>query len=244
MSFPVIQGADTQSGTQASNSTSWTGTYPTNLVSGDLILLFLAADGGGQITTPMTGWAITTATQTNVSLSIGARLSDGTETGNFTIPITASEQGAWRCFRITNWAGSITTGFTNFDVSGQSLGSVSVNSKATGTNNLPNPPNLTQGTAEDRLWFAVCGVDTSRTISVYPLAGDNTADVSGGSTGATLGLCTTTSNSASLDPSTFTISANDDWIATTVLVRPVSTSPPVEALIHTHEVAVMRSSLW
>jgi len=52
VAFPIIQTADTKTGHVTANSTSWTLTYPTNLVSGDLILAFVATDGDPSMTFP------------------------------------------------------------------------------------------------------------------------------------------------------------------------------------------------
>jgi hypothetical protein len=138
----------------------------------------------------------------------------------------ASEQGAWRIFRITGWYGGTISGVTGtpFDLDGLATAS------ASGVSSTPDPPNLDPAnwTTEDTLWLAACGVDTSRTISVYPLANNNTADVSGGAGGATLGLCTLNDAVSSKNPGTFTISTSDDWCAFTVAIRPAgaAVAPP------------------
>jgi len=223
MAFPTIQTADTKNGTVASNSASWTITYPTNLASGDLILLFLGADGAGAITTMPAGWIASGFQLGAVSISIAKKISNGTETGTFTTNLAGSEQGGWRCFRITGWEGTIGTTFDGSATDGAVTGP---GSPGGGASQFPDPPDLDPANwgTEETLWFATCGVDTSRTISVYPLASNNSADVSGGSTGATLGVCSTNSAVGSLNPGTFTISASDDWGALTVAVRPAAAS--------------------
>lgn len=225
MAFPTIQTADTKNGTQTSNSNSWTLTYPTNIAAGDLLVAFVATDGNPTFTWPDAGaaqgqWSQQALTGSMVpspgavTLNCARRWCSGSETGTFALGLSASEQGAWRIFRISaaTWIGganNITT--TDGD-------------SATGTTANPDPPNLdpTSWATEDTLWFAACALDTSRTISVYPLPDLNTADVSGGSTGATLGVCTTNSATSSLNPGTFTISASDDWAAITFAVRPAT----------------------
>jgi hypothetical protein len=229
MAFPTVVDADTKNGTVTSNATDWVMTYPTNLVSGDLILAFIGSDGNSVGPTAIPGgWVEKVRGGSNGanSLLTLAKISDGTETGNFTVTLSASEQGGWRVFRITGWfGGSLGTTQGNdadgFRMVATITGSPSAN---------PDPPanNPANWDVEDTLWFAVCSLDTSRTISVYPLADRNTADVSGGSTGATLGVCSTTSTVASLDPGTFTISASDDWAAMTVAVRPAAAAAATE----------------
>lgn len=222
MAFPTISDADTTSGTVASNSTSWTLTYPANIAAGDLLLLMLASDGGGQPS--ITGWSVQNGGVGNggaVSLNVQAKVGVGTETGTFTATISSTEQGAWRIFRIpaATWFGGLPSGVTSHDGTGFDL-----TAGASGATANPDPDVLDPGTwgTEDTLWIATCAIDTSRTISAYPLAGRNTADVSGGAGGATLGVCTTTSTVASLDPGTFTASASDDWGALTIGIRPAA----------------------
>jgi len=223
MAFPQISpdnATETPRGTVTSNSTSWTLTYPSNLVSGDLILALVASDGTNSYTFPA-GFvnASLTGGGSACELASAKKLSDGTESGNFTLTLANSEQGAWRCFRITGWEGTLGTTFFNASDAG-----AVVRAGTGATDQNPNPPSLNplNWDVEDTLWFAVCAVDTSRTISVWPLADRNTSDVSGGAGGATLGICTTTSAVASLDPGTFTISNSDDWAAATIAVRPAA----------------------
>jgi len=219
--FPTISDADTKSGTVTSNSTSWTITYPTNVAAGDLLLLFFAIDGVQFATLPV-GWVGVAGDGggSAITLEVDAKVAVGTETGTFTATISGSEQGAWRCFRIpaASWFGGT--------ISGPNSNGFSV-AIGPGTSSTPDPPNLDPANwaTEDTLWIVACALDTSRTISAYPLVSRNTADVSGGSTGATLGMCTTTSTVGSLDPGTFTASASDDWGAATVAVRPAGGAP-------------------
>lgn len=226
MAYAQIVDADTKNGVVSSNSASWTLTYPTNLVSGDLILGLAGIDGttgSSSIGFQASGFAVSRATQAGaVSLHAYAKISDGTETGTFAATLNASESGGWRIFRITGWFGSgiiASAGSgTQIDANGMSMLS------AIASSSNPNPPALDPANwaTEDVLWIAACALDTSRTISVYPLAGRNTADNSGGSGGATLGICTSESAVGSLDPGTFTISASDDWVAATIAIRPAA----------------------
>jgi hypothetical protein len=220
MAFPVVHTADTQSGTVTSNSTSWTITWPTNIGNGDLILFFVSVDG----TFPPTGGGWTQFVNVTISsganiLGLGKRKANGTETGTFTLTM-ASEQGAWRIFRITNWEGTLGTVFSN----SANSGAVVAPSANTGTDAAPDPPSVdpSNWATEETLWLAICGVNTSRTISVFPFADLQTADVSGGAGGATLGVCMSSDVVGSNDPGAFTISAADDWLAASVAIRPAA----------------------
>lgn len=222
MAFPTIADADTTSGEQASNSSSWTLTYPGNIAAGDLLILIAAIDGGPTATLPA-GWTRIGFPEGAVVLQAAKKKADGSESGTFTMTLSASEQGAWRIFRIpaATWEGTLGTE-TFFGNDANSGGAAAVGTF--GTSSTPNPPSLDPATwaTEDTLWIAACAVDTSRTISGYPsnVTDRQTVQVSGGSNGATLGVATVESASASLDPDTFAISASDDWAVVTIAIRP------------------------
>jgi hypothetical protein len=214
VAFPTVVDADTQNGTQTSNSSSWTFTYPTNLASGDLILCFAAADGGGFIVSTTQSFSIyCCANGTGVGLSVLAKVSDGTETGNFTVTMSANEQGGWRAIRIpaASWFGSGLPADNNningVTISGNGLALAGVGPTVSAN---PNPPSLNPANwdIEDTLWFALMAADTSRTVSAFPTTWTNTfSDVSGGAGGATLAGARIQNNvAAAVDPGTFTIS--------------------------------------
>lgn len=222
MAFPQIVDADTQNNVVTTNSTSWSLTYPTNLAAGDLILGFIATDGAPTVSMSDGGMLVGAASNaTAVTVRAFKKIADGTETGSFTATLGASEQGGWRIFRITDWEGTIGTAFSNLAATGSVAYAITTGGGSSAT---PDPPALDplNWATEDTLWIAICGIDTSRTISAYPLTDRNTADVSGGSNGATLGVCTSNQTVGSLDPSTFTASASDDWGACTIAVRPAA----------------------
>ncbi len=229
MAFPAVQTADTENGTVTSNSSSWTITYPTNIASGDLLLAFFGADGNGANIPTATGWSpIMSASATAASVGVLGKIAAGTETGTFTATMAASEQGGWRVFRITGWFGSgLNSGLAVHDGTG-----IDFSDPVTGASQNPDPGacNPANWDVEDTLWIACCGVDTSRTISVYPLPDLNTADVSGGAGGATLGICMDDLAQASLDAGTFTISTSDDWAALTIAVRPAAAATPASLI--------------
>lgn len=220
MAFPTIATADTKNGTVTSNSTSWTLTYPTNIAADNLLLAFVATDGdnSGGWTWPA-GWEKVglAGFGANVTLIAAKKKATGSETGNFTVTMGASEQGGWRVFRITGWEGTLG------DFVG-TPGAVDAGGGAAANDANPNPGSLNPGgwDVEDTLWFAVCACDNSRTISAYPLANNQSSDNSGGAGGATLGICTLNDAVASKDPGTFTTNTGDDWAAETFAVRPAA----------------------
>jgi hypothetical protein len=226
MAFPQIVDADTKSDVVTSNSNSWSLTYPTNLVSGDLILAFAAIDADPRPVTWPSGFVDGTVTQGAVTIVKGKKVSDGTETGTLTLGLTTSEQGGWRVFRISGWEGTLGTTFDNASTTGAVTRGSTVGTSASPNPNDHDPINWG---VEDTLWILALAVDTSRTVSVYPLPDRNTSNVSGGAGGATLAICTDDLTQSSLNATDFTISASDDWAVSVVPVRPAaaasSTSP-------------------
>ena len=221
--FPQVITQDTKVGTVTSNSSSWTLTYPTNLQSGDLILAFVASDGSYASATWPAGWVAAATGSGANTIYFAKKKSDGTETGTFTLGLSGSEQGSWRIFRIVGWEGTLgsTWGQTG------DIGAVAGAASNTGSpSTTPDPPVLNPSTwdVENTLWAAACSIDTSRAITGYPsgMADYRTADVSGGSGGATLGIAMQQSAVASLDPGTFTIGTSDDWATATIAIRPAA----------------------
>lgn len=215
MGFPTVADADTKNGTVTSNSTSWTVTYPTNIAANDALILFLGMDGNNVVPSA-TGFE-----QLGIVVSPGAvtlaalvKKAAGTETGTFTVTLSASEQGGWRIFRIP------AASYASAGSIGAAINSSTGATATSGTTPDPDSLDPLSWDVEDTLWFAAMAADTSRTVSDYPDNYTNTAaDVSGGSGGATLATARRELRAASEDPNTFTISASDDWAAFTVGVR-------------------------
>lgn len=226
MAVPAIATADTKFGTVISNSTSWTVTWPTNIAAGDLIILCVAADGNPTVT-PAGVWSrsnVSIPSGNAVSCSYFAKKAAGTETGTFTVSLSATEQGAWRIFRIpaAQWFGDAgANGW--FDALADDW-------VWAGTASPINPGVINPGywDVEDMLIISALAIDTSRTISTYPTNMPNlrTADVSGGSTGATLAVAMANVTGASqFDSDAWTPSASDDWAHLYIVVRGVAAGP-------------------
>jgi hypothetical protein len=221
MVFPLVSDADTQSGTVTSDSSSWTLTYPTNLANGDLILAFMALDNDGSVLNPSlpAGWISDTSELVGLSALVAKRKSDGTESGTFSVGLDSAQQGAWRIFRITGWEGTLGTAAGNVTASGAVVDTVGPDGTSTAPDpNLLNPANWV---TEDTLWFASAAAAASPAFTVFPTSYTNTSsDVSGGASGASLGIARRENATSSENPSAFTIDASvvhQEW---TVAVRP------------------------
>jgi hypothetical protein len=226
--FPAVQDADTQSGLVSVDSSSWTLTYPTNLQNGDLILLVAATDDIGTPVTLPADW-VSNAWVNGISLThiVGKKKSDGTETGNFTLTLNAVQQGCWRVLRITDWEGTLGTTFD--DTNATTNGSVT-RTAAEGASTTPNPPLLNPSNwgSADTLWIVAGFADNGdSTFTGFPTNYTNTsAQESGGASGAALGVARRAFAAESEDPGDFTIDLSEQWITTTIAIRPGAVSPP------------------
>lgn len=227
--FPQV--AEVTSGTQTTNSSDWDLTYPSGLEEGDLILAFLAVDGSEASTPDFSdsGWHRRMRNPLEVGIIAAAKISDGTETGTFTVTHGANEQGAWRVYRITGWFGSglwadsatNDAGFVSINGTGIALAIVDYNGTPSTTPSFSGGLNPSQWGVEKTLWIAAMAADASPTISAFPTNYTNTsADVSGGSAGATLGLARRESEASSETPGAYTISASEQWATFLVAIRP------------------------
>lgn len=224
MAFPVIQTADTKNGTVTTGggSSTWTLTYPTNGVAGDLFLAFFAIRGNTITATLPTGWVTTGTTLTDgtTTLVVAKKLVLGTETGTFSVTLSGSQQGAWRIYRINGWGRDLGTAFNNTASSLDVV--VSTSSNATTIN--PNPPILDPNnwTNEDALYIAASTTSGAGSFTAFPSTYTTTSsDATATSTGAALGLASKNITATSEDPGTFTTSASSASVAVTVAVASI-----------------------
>lgn len=214
MAFPSVRSEST--GIQGTNATTWTITYPSTIVAGDLLLLSVANDGDATVQATIAFFDVgkTLASGTACRLTTLFAIADGTETGTFSLFASASEQGAWRCAAYYDWYGD------NDPISD----SLAFSTGATGTSTTPDPDSVSPGWgAEDILWRALSASDDGRTdYTGFPT--DYTlsqfSDASGGAGGASIGGATRLLNASSEDPGTFTTDRSDDWAAYTFALRP------------------------
>lgn len=249
MTFPAVAAADSKSGTVTSNSTSWTLTYPTNIAVGDLLLMFAGVDGNTSVSSLPAGWISTSNGSSPVSNLLAKKSATGSETGTFTLSISASEQGAWRVIRIpaAQWEGTLGT---TWFAAASTDGAVQSVAGTGGASTSPNSGSLDpfNWDAEDTLWVSFGGSDSTVTWTGFPAnytqedhvtAGGHTA-TSGGATGAGLGVAYRQLNASSEDPGAFTLSASEDWIVTTLAIRPATAAVASLLIPHRHRGLIVR----
>lgn len=223
MASPVIVGADTTNGTEAADDTTWTLTYPANVAIGNLLLACVVSDGYPDITFPAP-WTelLFVRRMGEVCLYVAYVYATSALSGTFNLTLDDAEQGAWRIFRITG-------------------ASTNVPEYATATYDTatPNPPLLIPSWGfGEYLSLAVCGVDGSQAISGYPsdMPDSQSADVSGGADGASLGIAADSDTLSQKDPESFTAGGADEWVAATIMI--LSSSDTIAVPLTTERRAV------
>jgi hypothetical protein len=210
MPWPVYQ--TPARGNTGANVTTWTFTYPSGIQAGDLLLLFVGADGNPTFSGLPSGWLelIDIAGNGNACHGMMARkFADGTETGNFTATSSASEGGGWQVCRISG----------AHPTENPAL-SVGVNAATANPNpDSLNPPNWD---IEQTLWIAWCFNDGNVAVTAGPANYTNFANDRWANTaGAGSSIATRKNGVASEDPGTFTMAAEDSR-AYTIAIRPAS----------------------
>lgn len=196
----------------ATSTASQSPTYPADLVSGDMLLLFVTVDSHAAktITTP-TGFTQLYNTVGGGDLRRGAcyyRIADGTETGTFTVTLSGT-------------AAELLT--VTYVIKKNSSSAPEAGTSATGSGTTPNPPSVTPSWgSKNTTWIAaehhqgsgISGVTAPTNfnlLTAYTVVG-----------GANQGLAQRWQAASSQDPGTFTI-ASAQWIAQTVAIEPVLT---------------------
>lgn len=225
MAFPEIIDADTQQGSQTSNATSWTVTYPTNVVAGDLLVMFVGYDGTGTVNANAAGWLIIENWSNGtgaVRMAALGKVADGSESGTFTLSSSASEQGRWCAMRIP-----VGTHFGNASVSFNVFGNPTQDEE--GTSAAPTGgASLNAGSARDYLWIVGFAWDSTPTWVSDPSGYTYRSyhGTSGGSNGAGLAVSARQLNASSEDPGAGSISASEQWTGAVICVVPATPGVP------------------
>ncbi len=183
---------------------------PASIAAGDLVLEFHFKDDNSTYTYPA-GWVEIKELHPhadNVSMGVAYRIAAGALT-TVTVTTGADESFEAIACRIpaAGWHGTTPP---------------EISTGASGSNTTPDPDTVTPswGSA-DNLFIAVEGSDPNAAVSAYPtnysLYQTPTTNVALTPSGAVAAraLAATSDN-----PGTFTISASDEWVAATVVVRP------------------------
>ncbi len=206
MSFPVVAATNHSVG----NGTSHTIDLPAGIEAGDLLIVFFANDSDTDLTWPE-GWTefFVNDWQYVLHLSVAYRKADGGEGATITVTSDRSRHSSHISYKIT--------GMIDPDIQAPEA-----STGVTGTSTNPDPDELTPtGGAKDYLWVAVSANDREWLATAYPTNYVDGETYASGALGAcTISVATRNLNAVSENPSTFTISNSDEWIACAVAVHP------------------------
>jgi hypothetical protein len=199
----------------ASDTTAHLVNMPAVVNANDGLVTFFGNDGTATVTNP-SGWTerFTTSDATvrgGLYLKTAVGNEDGTTVDFVTSAVEQATAIVYR-FRQGTWTHAVA------DIEAANATSGGVGSTT------PDPPNLTPswGSAAN-VWIAAHVHDVDRPLTVYPTDYWNhfvIAKNTGAAASQVSGMFRTTA--ASQDPATFTIGTAEEWVATTVAIRPPS----------------------
>jgi hypothetical protein len=226
MAAPTLTGtpATTAIGTAA---TAGDFSLPATTVAGELLILLVSVAQSGLSAGVPAGWARMGGIGVvgGMQIVVGAVIADGTE-GGTTVNVgwSNSAKACGICVRVSGH------GYTSTDVSGWTTAtnspmSVGVSSSAGST--APDPDVSDTTPSQDNLFLALAGWLGTATVTAWPTnySSQQTQTASGGGGGATTkcgaaiaGHPTTATTSE--NPSAFTLSASNVWVAATIVLKP------------------------
>lgn len=219
MSFPQV--AATNSSTETGNETTHTVSLPSNIQSGNLLIVVFATDGDNTIIWPE-GWneIFEVSGGALAFLGVAWRKADGNEGASITVTSSSSEQSAHISYRITGHEDPLSQ-------------PPEVSSGETGSNATPDPDSLTPtGGTEDYLWIAATGIGKTPSIVSYPTNYSSGIEcLSDGTGGCVNATAQRELNSTSENPGVFTVSSTGEWVACTIAIHPEPGSTFVPQII-------------
>lgn len=215
--FPLVK--DINLSTSLTNQTTHIIDLPANIDAGNLLIVCFSCDGdSGEISWPA-GWTefFRELNGTDVTLALAYRQADGGEGATIAVTTVNAQMTAHCSYRISGAEDPV-------------IQPPEASTHEIGLTSNPNPPIRTPvGGPTDYLWLAVHGVDSLTSTSVYPTGYTNGITIAVNDLGGCgIAAAERELNAGSEDPGTFTVSAAEQWIATTVAIY-----PPVTALSQT-----------
>lgn len=211
MAAPLVEAST--SSQEGSDATSHTVSFPTGIVSGDLLVCLFATDSGDPASSFPSGWTrFKNLVESAGACSLEAwwKEADGTESGSFTVTTTNSEESAHAVYRI----------------SGAALEAPEVSTGTEGNSQTADADSLTpSGGSDDYLWVAATGGDRVGLAASAPTNYSNFhTEATGGIPACSIAAATRQLTAPSEDPGAFgDWQASDEWVAFTVAVAPPAT---------------------
>lgn len=210
VAFPVV--ATVSSGSSGLGTTH-TGTLPTGVASGDLLIYFFTRLNATTTTWP-SGWSsLISNTASDYAFEVRYRYATGSDTAP-SLTTSGTTASNYKCLRITGTDGVTAPAATTV---------------ATATSTAPDSTSLSPswGSA-DTLWLSGISFNATAAPTAYP-ANYSGASVSG-TYGPTLTYGTRGLTGASENPGAWTLGSSVVWFAATLAVRPVAAAQGAAAL--------------
>jgi hypothetical protein len=207
-SGPVVAGTGAVYNTVGTTPTSHAVPLPNGVSPGDLLIVVFPYDGGGGVAWPA-GWTeILDRANGSHALAVAYRRADGSEGPTVSV-ITQAEQAVGFTYRIT----------------GSHVTTAPEIVSAVGSSTTPDPSGLTPswGSA-NTLWLAAYGINggPDKPGPSFPLTDNQLWARTGGSGASGGALASQVITAATLNPDAFVNTANLQWVAATIAVRPAS----------------------
>ena len=207
-SGPVVAGTGAVYNTAGTTPTSHAVPLPNGVSPGDLLIVVFPYDGGGGVAWPA-GWTeILDRANGSHALAVAYRRADGSEGPTVSV-ITQAEQAVGFMYRIT----------------GSHVTTAPEIISAIGSSTTPDPSGLTPswGSA-NTLWLAAYGINggPDKPGPSFPLTDNQLWARTGGSGASGGALASQVITAATLNPDAFVNTANQQWVATTIAVRPAT----------------------
>lgn len=211
--FPAVQ--ERAWGRNTSNSTSHTITMPSGIEVGDLLLIIFSSDGNPTASISSGNWTKISqdSNTTEVTQAVFWKTAEGSDTA--TVTTTASEQSSHVVFRIDN-ASTPTLTFAN------------------GAAGTIDPPTHTPAGSDKYLWLTGMSMDDGGpNISAAPTNYTSLLiqPENAGTSSVKMAVSERVLEASSENPGTYTTSAAENWVASTIAVPPEAadpdTTPPV-----------------
>jgi hypothetical protein len=220
LAFPTVVGSNATSNTSPNNP-NHTVTLPGSIAAGDLLIALVAVDGAPTWTWPG-DWneLLDQAISAQNGITVGYKIAAGGETT--VVPVSSfGERSNHISLRISaaSWHGTTPPEITTPAATGS------------GTNANPAGSPTASWGSDDNLFIAVCSIDTNGgPVTGWPAnySGNQLQNNTASSAGIA-GLATRELAADSDDPGTFT-NGSDNWLATTLIVRPAAGGAPATSL--------------
>ena len=206
-SYPVVESTAlyTSSGTAVTTAPV---TMPSNIITGDLLIMVLKVGSTGTATTP-SGWTLLSSRSSTGNSYIYYKISDGTE-NNYTNVTISTVHASAITYRISNYEGTPEASFA--------------------ATNVNDPPSLTTSWSSTKnLFIAACTTrQSNNAFTAAPTGYSNLLTIGDPSTGTTthvrLATAVKEANAATDDPAAFTTTGTlDNPHSATIVVKGLTT---------------------